>query len=767
MSKEAKPIDQLIKRLNILEEKHATFSLEIEQLRREIRALVNEPSGKPVPLPNVPSEPEPPIVAARKTPQPVAHNISQKPKKAEPSKLKADFEKFIGENLISKIGILILILGVGIGAKYAIDNELISPLTRINLGYLVGLGLLATAFKLKEKYSKFSAVLLSGAMTILYFITFLAYATYELLPQPVTFALMVVFTIFTVLAAINYNRQIIAHLGLVGAYAVPFLLSTGEGNFVVLFMYMAVINGGVLFVAFQKYWKGLYYSSFSITWLIFFIWTAGNYTVDNLGTGLIFSTLFFVLFYLILMAYKILKSEKFQRFDIVLLLGNASIYYGFGYYFLSEHETGSQLLGVFTLFNAILHFGIGVLLYKRELADKQLFYFVVGLVLTFVTLAIPVQLDGNWVTLLWAGQAASLFWVGRTKRQSFYEQLSYALMALSFFSLLQDWDNHMVGFYLDESSEIAMPVFNLAFATSLLIAACFGFIYYINTQEKHKPHQESGINAWLKVVNYAIPSILLIIIYNTFRLELSNYWQERYLLSEIENHYNNDLLDIGNLWNMNYSMLFMAVLSFMNLKRFNHRILAAITLIISALIITGFLFTGLYLLSELRTSYLEQTLSEYYIISAMNIGIRYLSLLFLGVLLAISFLQVKRFFNKPLYTRILELFMTVSFLWILSSELLNLMDIFGYQETYRLALSILWGVFCVGLIIMGIAKKKRHLRLASITLFGITLLKLFFYDIAGLDTISKTIVFVSLGILLLVISFLYNKYKHLIFNESE
>jgi uncharacterized membrane protein len=51
-------------------------------------------------------------------------------------------------------------------------------------------------------------------------------------------------------------------------------------------------------------------------------------------------------------------------------------------------------------------------------------------------------------------------------------------------------------------------------------------------------------------------------------------------------------------------------------------------------------------------------------------------------------------------------------------------------------------------------------------LFGITLIKLFFYDIAQLDTIFKTVIFISLGLLLLVISFLYNKYKKRLFGEE-
>ena len=91
----------------------------------------------------------------------------------------------------------------------------------------------------------------------------------------------------------------------------------------------------------------------------------------------------------------------------------------------------------------------------------------------------------------------------------------------------------------------------------------------------------------------------------------------------------------------------------------------------------------------------------------------------------------------------------------------------GSNESYKLGLSILWGLYALLLIILGIWKNKKYLRVAAIVLFGVTLIKLFFYDIASLNTISKTIVFVSLGILLLIISFLYNKYKHRISDESE
>ena len=134
-------------------------------------------------------------------------------------------EKFIGENLISLIGIVVLILGVGIGAKYAIDNNWISPLTRIIIGYAFAFGLVGLALKVKGKYHNFSSVLISGGMAAMYFLTYFAYSPYGLISQLGAFGLMVMFTIFTVAAAFFYSRQVIAHIGLVGAYAVPFLLS--------------------------------------------------------------------------------------------------------------------------------------------------------------------------------------------------------------------------------------------------------------------------------------------------------------------------------------------------------------------------------------------------------------------------------------------------------------------------------------------------------------------------------------------------------------
>lgn len=155
---------------------------------------------------------------------------------------KINWEKFMGANLINIIGILVLMFGLCIGVKYSIDKELISTSMRIILAYIFGVVLTYVGFRLKKRYKWFSAVLVSGAIASMYFITYYAHYSYGYFSVITAFVLMIIFTAFLVLAAIKYDMQVIAHIGLVEAYAVPLLLSTGNGEISLLFWYVTMVN---------------------------------------------------------------------------------------------------------------------------------------------------------------------------------------------------------------------------------------------------------------------------------------------------------------------------------------------------------------------------------------------------------------------------------------------------------------------------------------------------------------------------------------------
>ncbi|TLP81625.1 DUF2339 domain-containing protein [Maribacter sp. ACAM166] len=776
-------IAALLQKLELLLKKQQDFNIEVNEIRRDIQILRNtqaiklteiqkEPTNQPV---NEVIEKVAPAsqkiqskeIPLESKPEPVNPPV----KKISKPKGKSNLEKFIGENLINKIGILITVIGVVIGAKYSIENNLVSPLTRIILGYLVGLGLLGFAFKLKAKYENYSAVLVSGALAILYFITFTAYDLYGLFPQLVAFSIMLLCTVFGVVASLNYNKQVIAHIGLVGAYGVPFLLSNNSGNTTVLFSYMALINIGILVISLKKYWKALYYVSFAFTWLIYGAWSLFSRENGDFYMGFTFLTVFFFIFYSTFLAFKLVKTEQFKVGDIILILFNSFLFYGLGISLLYSYEGGESFLGLFTLVNGLIHFVITFFIYKRKLADRKLFFLTSGFVLTFITIAIPVQLDGNWVTLIWALEAALLFWIGRTKKVPFYEHLSYVLALLSIFSLSMDWSETYLGYSTTYDEPNPTPFFNTTVLTSLLCVVSYGFMNWI--QSKFDIEKKTVAN---KLMSLGLPALLILTLYLSIYFEVANYWSNAFEASKIEvtggdNHYypeyNYNLKDFGALWTLFYTMLFLSLLNIVNALKIKNKALGIVALVSGLFVVLTFLTSGLYTLSELRENFLTQYLSEFYHIGNYNIYVRYIGFVFLVFLLFAIRTIARQDFMKINYKVPFEILLHVSIIWIASSELLNWMDLASLEQSYKLGLSILWGLYALLLIALGIWKNKKHLRIGAIVLFSFTLIKLFFYDISSLNTISKTIVFVSLGILLLIISFLYNKYKHIIADEPK
>jgi len=589
----------------------------------------------------------------------------------------------------------------------------------------------------------------------MYFITYAAYSFYDLLPQSVSFVMMLVFTVFTVLAAFAYNRQIIAHIGLVGAYAVPFLLSPESGKPEILFGYMTIINFGILAIAYKRYWKPLYYFSFALTWIIFSFWYVNDYEVKlHLHIALIFLSAFFTLFYLIFFVYKLRQKEEFLFPDITLLLVNSFIFFGIGMAILKSCNTSPKLLGVFTMANAAVHFLVSMLMLRFKSADRNLFYMVFGLMLVYITLTIPVTLDGSWVTVLWAGEGALLFRIGRTKDKIIYEKISFALMALALISLIQDWHLAYGNFMIERPEEWIKPFFNISFLGSVLFIAAFIFVFYTD----HGYKRISGTT--LKTLNTGIISFsllmtLILVVYFTFRLEISNYCHQQH--TDKVHLYR--LTYIQSIWIINFSMLYILLVALLNLFKLKSSWLGLANMGFIIVVLAIFLSQGLFALSEIRD--LPRLFPDSHYRTWIPI-IRYISLAMVIPLLLIGKRYTRQDFMLYKFEKEFDFVLYVVVLWIASSELLNWMDLAGSKQSYKLGLSILWGLYSLFMIIMGIWKGKKYLRLGAFVLLGSTLLKLFFYDISYLNLISRAILLIALGVLSLIISFLYNKYKHII-----
>ncbi|UTW63574.1 DUF2339 domain-containing protein [bacterium SCSIO 12741] len=805
-------IEELRKKLDALLRQQAEFSQSVEEIKRELDRLQwAEPEPAETVDPDLKSDAEPvetPIEDPaeeptqeeksetwEKEPEPVPllnldgekgmsdWKVGKRPMddqaeapKTEPVKAKrSNLEKFVGENLINKIGIVITVIGVAIGVKYSIDHDLINPLTRVIMAFFVGIGLIGVGFKLKNKYHNYSAVLVSGAMAIIYFDTYAAYDFYDFIPRMLAFALMVIYTGFTVFTAIHYNRQIIAHIGLVGAYAVPFLLSNNSGQVEILFTYMALINAGILVIAIRRYWKALYVVAFVLTWLIYSSWAVIEMRSGQDWIALVFGFVFFAIFYATFLGYKLLKKEKFQYSDIAWVSVNSFLFFGFGYMVLDDHSSSRPYLGLFTLLNGVIHFVVAWIIYRRKQGDRNLFYMITGMVLLFLTLAIPVQLDGNWVTLLWIGQASLLFTLGRKRKIPFYEGISYLLMMLAFASLLEDWGSTYIDIVRQKDAEFFMPVFNVQMLSSLLFVGCLAWINRVHLSKHVAPSAFKDITL-KSLLSYGLPGALVITLFASFFLEIGYFFDRLYWTTSVENPLwpdspirylgDEDIRGFKSLWLLHYSLIFASIFTWVNLRWYKKMDLGMVNVIINGFLLLLFLTTGLYELSELRESYLRPAADSNFIHGPENMMLRYLSIVLIAGMLWITHRLLKQPYMKLRMDQALEIVVHGTILWVLSSELLTWMDVGGVAHNYKLGLSILSGCYSALLVGFGIWKKKRHLRIAAMVWFAVILIKLVFYDIAHLNTLAKTVVFVSLGILLLIMSFLYNKYKQIIFPDE-
>ena len=794
-------LSKLNRRLEKMVEYQKYFYREIDLIQQEINDL--KITAHPHKTASEPADYEKPPFAENKAPSPemppkTAQSSASEPKQAPQTEEKTNFnytfsdekptakeksnlEKFIGENLISLIGIAILILGVGIGAKYAIDRDLISPTARIVFGYVFGFGLLGFAVRLKTKYHNFSSVLLSGSLAILYFITFAAHSYYDLIGLLPAFAVMFVLTDVAVVAALRYNRQVIAHFGLVGAYAIPLLLGGKTGNISILFAYIAVVNTGILALSVHKYWKPLFYSSFVFTWATFAVWFLNSYqTAEHFHIAFIFASIFFLIFYAVFLAYKLINKEQFSSENVALLLSNSLVYYGFGYAILKSDGAAAQYAGLFTLGNAVIHFAVASFIKKLAFIDRNVVHLLAGLGLIFVTIAVPVQLEGNWITIFWAAEAALLFWLGRTRLARFYEFLSYPPMILTLLSLFSDWATLFFRQERLDATAAVFPFFNVYFLTAVFVIAAFALIYRVNGESKFKTEADDLQN----LTEIIFPVVLLVVVYNAFRTEIGNYWYWRIIKTAIQLPANTvsasggdflidtDLNRFNLVSQIDYTLLFIAALAFLNNRKFRNYQLSLVCFALSAIALFAFITIGLDALGDLRASYLMQSNADKFARGVFHVLIRYVSYLFVIGLFAAIYDSLRQLFvveklPEKQTTMIFDLATYGALWWLANAELLNLLELFQFGKADKLGLTIFWGFYALLLIVVGIRQNKKYLRFAAFGLSALTLAKLFFYDIVYLDTISKTVVFVSLGISLLLISFLYNKYKHTIFEQNE
>ena len=642
---------------------------------------------------------------------------------------KVNYEKFIGENLFGKIGILVFVIGVGFFVKYAIDKDWINETLRTVLGFLTGSALLVVAERLQKKYRTFSSLLAGGAFAVFYLTVAIAFHFYHLFPQTVAFIILIVITLFMSILSVLYDRRELAIISLVGGFLAPFIVSSGDGNYMVLFTYISILNLGMFGLSIYKKWGELPVIAFVFTYLVMGLFLLTGYST---GTAIIsvhlfaFATLFYFIFLLPILSILRIEAIKKNRGLLLVIITNNFIYLLLGILFLRNMELAFKSEGLLSLFIAIINLVLVIWLRMSKKDYKFLIYAMLGLVLTFVSITIPIQLDGNYITLFWAAEMVLLLWLYVKSKIWIYERATLVLMGLTLISYLMDVSAVIL------SSPSSDTIFlNSSFATSLFVGLAAGAFalmmgHYRSLFSEARCLRYVPCNPVMLLTSAAIlyytfmaefslhlagatRSGMMLVFTSAAILILSYAFKKRFPIEQCTIPYLaglgvNVLIYAINIWGDQWAH--------MSLPPVLLRWLAA-----------AFIIVNLYYVAR-----------QYYTI----IGLKIHFTVYLNVLALLLWLTMAR-----------------SFLWQAGVE--------DFDAGFSVSLSIAGFVQMA----LGMRLHQKVLRIISLSTFGIVLLKLILKDLWAMPTIGKIIVFIILGLILLVLSFLYQKLKGVLFKNDE
>jgi uncharacterized membrane protein len=678
---------------------------------------------------------------------PPAYTMPQ-PKQARQNK---DIEKFIGENVANKIGIAVLVLGISFFVKYAIDKNWINEAGRVIIGLVSGGILIGLAHYFRNSYRSFSSVLVGGGLTVFYFSIAFAFHQYHLIGQTAAFIIMLFITAFAVALSLFYQRQELAVLATIGGFITPFLVSTGQDNYVALFTYLCILNAGLMVLAWFKRWPAINTIALFFTTIIFGGWLISESFSRGADlpykNALLFATLFYLLFVAMNIINTLRLKEKFTGFDFIILLSTNFLFYGAGMVTL-DYWNGGIYQGLFTGLLGVFNIALAALFYKMRSADRNFVFLLIGLAITFISLVAPVEFDGNHIVLFWAAESVVLLWLYQRSSIRLLKFASGLVLLLMLFSLLVNWSD----IYL--SGTTLLPVLlNKGFITT--VVATVALFSYHGLMKKETTALFYGQFS-AAIIRRMVLIAAVLVAYLAGVLEIYYQFATRYTEAPVFQVY----LQL-------YSFLFTALLLFLFRKDVYQPLMR--------LLLTGFCFA--FYLFSLPALY-EVSLSLF----ETNKGILFLAhWAGAAVLLWLLYGVIVSIFNdtgnkwdeyKPAFTWVVA----ASILILLSAEMYHIVLWTNYRDAtdwswyenlyYKAMLSILWGVCSFAMMWLGMKKNFRPLRIISLSLFTATLLKLFFYDIINIPPGGKIAAFILLGVLLLVISFMYQRLKKIIIDNK-
>ena len=640
-----------------------------------------------------------------------------------------NFEKYIGENLFGKIGILIFIIGIGFFVKYAIDQNWINETARTLMGYAVGAGMLVLAERLHKRYHTFSSLLAGGAFGIYYLITAIAFHYYALFSHTMAFVILCVTTIFMSAVSVLYDRKELAVTALVGGFIAPFIISTDSSSIISLQIYITILNIGMFCLAMYKKWAILPMVSFAFTYIILWGTTAlGSFSdseaVTTYPTLFAFATLFYVIF--LLPVVFILRTQYGENTRLGLLgiiTANSFMYLIYGDFLLQHFEASSDTTAYLAFFIAAVNLAIHLYLRFRVEGQDTLRNLMLGLAVTFASMGIPILFSAANVLMVWAAESVLLLWLFTKEKNRIYELASAVLLLLTLGALAY---YRTTDTFIHDTGDSLF--FNGAFFVTTFVSIAYYVVAVIMQFNKELFSDTKRLIAYTpcNTIAYALGfSILFLAFRDNFHFHLEQ-----------------PISEYASLLTANIMLLGGALILRKRFEISENKLAYEISLYLAGI---------LFAMTVWNYTAPEGLLLRW--LMAL-VTIAYMAYCMRGQLLVTSN-------QRNLHT---EYSIISTLMWL---TLTRLLLITFNEVNFSTAFSLSLGIAAFILMCIGMRYHSKEIRIVSLAEFGIVIGKLILNDVWAMPSLGKIIVFISLGAILLILSFLYQKLKDALFNEKE